>query len=150
MSLRGFRRWLADFLRMLADAIEPVRTIEWGSSVGDAPITVGETIRIPDEWLDWPGKAEGAPRPRAVFYRGERELPRYTVECRARFPREGCGRRLAPGQYWEFCGERNVGMEGAVMAGLGGGEFAKKASRGLCRECGGLWELATNEELGND
>jgi len=69
-----FRRWLADFLRMLADAIEPVRTIEWGPSLADAPITVGKPIQLPDEWLDWPGKAQGEPRPSVLFAEVQREL----------------------------------------------------------------------------
>lgn len=83
-AMRTFRHRLADLLRAIADEIEPVRTITWGPGIGDAPITVGKPIQLPDEWLDWPGKAQGEPRPGIIWFRGERDLPCDQVKCRAK------------------------------------------------------------------
>lgn len=37
----------------------------------------------------------------------------------------GCGRRLADGQYWTFCGETDMGQ----------------TQRAICQECGGTFRL---------
>lgn len=70
---------------------------------------------------------------------GARHLPqsigeeRMALLYRAMLPsapkpaREPCRRKLAPGQYWAFCGETDMGQ----------GEPA------LCKECGGEFTLAT-------
>lgn len=81
--LRRIRQGIADMLRAVADEIEPVRTITWGPGIGDAPIEVGKPIRVPDEWLDWPGKAPVFRRPPVIFY-GEVEIPRDPTVCRAK------------------------------------------------------------------
>lgn len=82
-NINRLRAAIAWLLRAMADAIEPVRTIEWGTGVADAPITVGEPIKVPCEWLDWPGKEPVFRRPPLIFY-GDQELPRDQLACRAK------------------------------------------------------------------
>ncbi len=74
-----------DWLRAMADEIEPVGKIEWGSSLAEIPkVAPGKPVHVPDEWLDWPGKAQGEPRPGIISFRGDPDLPRDQVKCRAK------------------------------------------------------------------
>ena len=39
---------------------------------------------------------------------------------------EGCGARLAPGQYWGFCGETDMGQTLPALCKQCGGEFIRE------------------------
>lgn len=109
-ELGRLRVAIAKLLRDLADRIEPrprIRTKLYFPRQG-------EPVRpLPDYLLDWPGKAEGKPKPPIIW------LDQKPAQ------REGCRRQLAPGQWWSFCGETDMGQ----------------TLPALCRECGGDLEL---------
>lgn len=85
-NINRLRAAIAALLRAMADEIEPVRQIHWDEDgmLLLSKVEAGKPIHVPDEWVDWQGKTEGAPRPGIIWFSSKPEVPLDQVECRAK------------------------------------------------------------------
>lgn len=64
------------------------------------------------------------------------ELPNLDEFYQVRNTPGACGRLLAPGQYWVFCGETDMGQTGPALCTQCGGEFRLKGEDDFTPEQG--------------